>query len=319
MRDLSDSHKYFERLKFAIISLFLIISFAFQSFSINHAENLNSNADTTALTTTTSAASTNSSPINLVDYYASPIKEIVKKGYLLVGFTNIEYKPFYYQLNGEWKGLDIDLAKDIASQLGVELRIDRSFQSYEEIYEALLQKKVDMVVAKFSRNLPRAMGVLFSKPYFSSDITIMVNRKMAHELKIEDYPVNYLKNNNATIAVRAQTSYVSFASMNFPKCTIKQNTTIEQMVEDVKNGTCLCAIYDEVEMAKVVKQDTSVSLYNICYNLNDTTDDLCIAFPNDSYALKQWIDIYLEKLPREINLNTLITDYPDVFEVIKNS
>ena len=63
---------------------------------------------------------------NTKDTSTAKINEIKKRGYLTVGMTAVDQFPFYYvNDSGEIEGLDVDIAKEVAERIGVELRINR--------------------------------------------------------------------------------------------------------------------------------------------------------------------------------------------------
>lgn len=94
------------------------------------------------------------------------VERIKKAGKLVVG-TSADYPPFEFHqvVNGKDQivGFDIDLAKAIADELGVELEIkDMDFKS---IIPAVLTKTVDIGIAGFTITEERKKSVNFSEPY----------------------------------------------------------------------------------------------------------------------------------------------------------
>lgn len=98
-------------------------------------------------------------PVDTVD-------AIKKAGKLVVG-TSADYPPFEFHDISSGKdviaGFDIDLAKAIAKELGVELEIKD--MSFDTIISAVLTKKVDMGIAGFTITEERKKSVNFSIPY----------------------------------------------------------------------------------------------------------------------------------------------------------
>ena len=79
---------------------------------------------------------------------------ISRKSNILVMGTNATFKPFEYKESGEIVGFDIDLAKEIANDLGMELKIED--MSFDGLLPALESGQIDMAVAGMSVTEDRA-------------------------------------------------------------------------------------------------------------------------------------------------------------------
>lgn len=86
-----------------------------------------------------------------------------------------EAKPFSYQEDGEWKGLSVDLIKELSKQLGFQYE----FYSFSDI-ETLLQEThlnaPDFSVAAISMTDEREKTIDFSHPYFMTTQGILVEQ-----------------------------------------------------------------------------------------------------------------------------------------------
>ncbi len=97
---------------------------------------------------------------------------IKERGYLVVG-TSADFPPFEFVAeNGTIMGFDIDIAKEIAKKLGVELKVvDMDFDA---LIPALQDGKIDLIIAGMSITEERKKVVDFSEPYFEADQAILV-------------------------------------------------------------------------------------------------------------------------------------------------
>lgn len=75
-------------------------------------------------------------------YAKDKVEEIVKKGVLRVG-TTADYKPFTYKSGEEYKGYDMEVAKLLAKELGVELEIVPT--TWKTLLEDLKADKYDIL------------------------------------------------------------------------------------------------------------------------------------------------------------------------------
>mgnify|MGYP000847347849 FL=1 len=91
---------------------------------------------------------------------------------VLVMGTNATFKPFEYKEGGQVVGFDIDLAREIAKDLGAELKIED--MSFDGLLPALEGGRIDIAVAGMSVTEERAKNALFSEPYYQATQRIIV-------------------------------------------------------------------------------------------------------------------------------------------------
>ena len=100
---------------------------------------------------------------------ATTLDAIKSKGKLVVG-TSADYAPyeFHTQVNGKDQivGFDIEIAKQFAKDLGVELEIKD--MAFDGLLVALQADKVDMVFAGMTPTEVRKKNVDFSDIYFTA-------------------------------------------------------------------------------------------------------------------------------------------------------
>jgi len=96
--------------------------------------------------------------------------------YLVMG-THAEFPPFEMRGgadNSAVVGLDVDIAKAIAEQAGMALKIEE--MPFEELLPALVEGKVDMVLAGLTITDKRAEMVDFSDPYYTSTQVVIIRK-----------------------------------------------------------------------------------------------------------------------------------------------
>ncbi len=94
----------------------------------------------------------------------SYVDKIKSRGKLIVG-TSADWPPFeYIDKNGQYAGIDIEIAKRIAQKLGVQLEIkDMKFAA---LIEALKKGDIDIILADMTPTAEREKEVDFSLPYY---------------------------------------------------------------------------------------------------------------------------------------------------------
>lgn len=85
--------------------------------------------------------------------------------------SDIPYEPFEFNRDGEVVGLDVDIAKEIAKDLDLELNIIAS--SFDSIESGLFSTKCDVAISSISITDPRKENMDFSNPYLDDDLMLV--------------------------------------------------------------------------------------------------------------------------------------------------
>jgi len=85
--------------------------------------------------------------------------------------TGGEYPPFTYIQNGQFMGVDAEIARRIADKLGMELKITQ--MPFESIFPALASNKIDLAIAAISVTEERKQFLDFSAPYYVANQSII--------------------------------------------------------------------------------------------------------------------------------------------------
>ncbi len=104
------------------------------------------------------------------------IKEIISRGKILVG-TEAAYPPMeYFDETGNFVGFDIDLAKEIASDLGVG--VDFKNLPWVEIFDSVMKGEVDMIISAIAITPERLEALSFSDPYLNVGQVIVTKKDL---------------------------------------------------------------------------------------------------------------------------------------------
>jgi hypothetical protein len=99
--------------------------------------------------------------------HADLLEDVQKKGYLTVGTTG-DYKPFSYFDGKDYSGYDIDVARHIAAQIGVEVRFVKT--SWKGLVTDLVTHKYDIAMGGITRRISRQL----SAEQTQGDVDVMV-------------------------------------------------------------------------------------------------------------------------------------------------
>lgn len=139
----------------------------------------NSSADTSAATEAKAEESkeTEKAAEEKADAETEAAEKAEAAGGTLVMSTNAEFPPYEYHDGGEIVGIDVDIAKAIADELGMELEIDDV--AFDSIIPEIVSGKADMGLAGMTVTEDRKQSVDFSDTYATASQMIIVTEDSA--------------------------------------------------------------------------------------------------------------------------------------------
>lgn len=106
---------------------------------------------------------------------ASPTQQVVVKKEKIVIGTDATYPPMEYkEANGDLVGFDVDLAKEVGTQLGLEVEF-RDI-SFDEVFNSLDAKEIDLIMSSVTITEDRKHKYNFSEPYINAGQVIVTRR-----------------------------------------------------------------------------------------------------------------------------------------------
>lgn len=243
------------------------------------------------------------------------LQQILQRGILDVSLYYQDKPPFVMtRANGELYGLDIDVARMIASELGVTLHFDRDAKTYTELVERLSRGQTDLVLCKLSSTLGRAVKIMFSTPYLVLRQTLVLNKKfMARQRISPEYPMTELRALPFRIGVREKTSYVEFARHLFPSAEIVEGDW-DDLVRQVRRGELDGLMRDDYTVLRLFANSPDLAIELSAYILTDQKDPIAAGLPPQSIDFKLWLDLFFaERMPVKKTARDLVRDYPGTF------
>ena len=154
---------------------------------------------------------------------------LVKEGTLIVA-SDLDFMPLDYYEDGEAKGFDVDLSKEIAARLGLECEYLPP-QDFDSIIPMIKQGgKADIGNSAFTIRDDRAKEIDFTDPYLDSNLGIAV--RSDSEAKTEEA----LNNPEITVAVQSGTTGEFWARENLPNAQIVPLTQPTVCMTGVSTG-----------------------------------------------------------------------------------
>ena len=102
----------------------------------------------------------------------SSLQRVKQAGVLMVAL-DASYPPFEAtDGQGNFGGFDVDLAREIASRLGVDVEFANI--SFDSLYDALASRRADVVISGLRYEAERTRDVIYTPPYLDAGQVIVV-------------------------------------------------------------------------------------------------------------------------------------------------
>lgn len=173
-----------------------------------------------------------------------------KKEKLIVG-TEAGFAPYEYMKGNEVVGIDMDIAKAIADDMGMELEIKN--MDFDGALLAVQSGKLDFVAAGVSIDEERLEVMDFSHEYVNSTEVVVVNKANPTVSSIDDLDGKVVAVQQGNIA----DIWVSDEE-NCKPSDIKRYTKFAQAAEDLKNGKVDCIVMDQYPAEELVAANEAV-------------------------------------------------------------
>jgi polar amino acid transport system substrate-binding protein len=237
---------------------------------------------------------------------APDIARIVTRGELVVAMLGVDTPPFFYEKKGELVGLEVDLAKAIAKELGVKIRFNRTAKTFNAVVDIIARGEADIAVSKLSRTLARAQVISFSQPYLSLNHALILNRvKFAQFARDRALP-DVIRGFTGTVGVIAKSSFSDYAKRNFPNAKIIEYPGWGDVLKALDKGEVIGAYRDEFEVKRILKTDPTASLVLRTVTFKDLEDTLGIAVGINDPVLLAFINEFLSQRSDKLTTNKVL-------------
>lgn len=235
------------------------------------------------------------------------IARIVDRGELVVGMLKVDTPPFFmFDSQGQWTGLEVDLALSIAKALGVKLRINRDAGTFNAVVDMLARGEADLAISKLSRTLARSQTIAFSSPYLTLNHALLINRVKLAQLAHGRHLPEVVRSFEGSIGVIEKSSFADYAKTNFPRAKIEEMPTWNAVLAAVYRGDVTAAYRDEFEVKSVLKKDPSASLVLRTATLRDLQDTLGIGVSVADSTLLAFVNAFLEQRTEKLDVNKVL-------------
>lgn len=201
------------------------------------------------------------------------LQDVLDKGYFTLGLDDSFPPMGFRDESGEVVGFDIDLAKEVATRMGVELKIQPI--SWDAKTMELNNGNIDVIWNGLTITDKRKEEMSFSKPYLNNNQIIIVNADSDIDTKadLEGKKVAVQLDSSAQTAVEADEAVAdSLAEL----VKFDDNQTA---IMDLETGGVDAVVVDQIlgryiiaqkpDLFKVASEDFGSELYGIGFRLED--------------------------------------------------
>lgn len=214
----------------------------------------------------------------------------------IVMVTEAGFAPYEYREGSNIVGVDVDIAREIASSLGKELEIkDVAFDS---LINELNSGKADFAAAGMSISEERKKEVDFSIEYVSSKQVIVVRKGYNKIKSIKDL-------DNKTISVQLGSVADTYVTKEYKNAKIVRQKKFLSAAEDVKASKADCIVMDELPAKELVKNNSELTILS----LELFTDKYAIAVKKGNSELLNKINEVLERLIEEGKIEEYVINH----------
>jgi cyclohexadienyl dehydratase len=211
------------------------------------------------------------------------VNHIVTQGKVRVCSTG-DYRPFTYRDAHGWSGMDIELAHDLAKNLGVELDLEQT--TWESMVNDL-GTKCDMAMGGITITLERARHALYSLPYLRDGKAAIV--RCADSAKYQT--LREIDQPGVRVVVNPGGTNADFDKANIHQAKIIEYPDNNTIFQQVLNNNADVMLTDASEIRYQTKQNPQLCGPSVDHPF--TFEQKAYLFPRNDPTLQQWVDNWL--------------------------
>lgn len=226
---------------------------------------------------------------------------LVSAGKLTIGVSP-DFPPFDNMENGNYVGLDIDLAKGLADKLGLE--VEYKNLQFDAIVPAVAAGgQVDLGISGITVEPDREKQVNFSDSYYIDDQCIVVMKDNTSVTADDQSALNVA---GVTIAVQSGTTGESYAKENFPNATTQPYGNATDCFAAMQAGQAQAVVTN-----KAVGKQMIADAYTDAQVVKEiaTGEEYACAVSKDNDALLSAVNDAIKQLQDDGKLDALVKKY----------
>lgn len=208
------------------------------------------------------------------------VEDIKKSGKLVVGLS-ADYPPYEFtaKVNGktEYVGIDVEIAKKLAKDLGVKLEIKN--MSFDSLLVALETHKVDAIISAMNPTPERKQSVDFSDIYYSGKQYMVINKKDASKYRsLADFK-------GQTIGAQNGSLQYNLVKEQMPNSTVSGLSKLNNLILALQSGKVSGVAMEEPTAKAYVENNSQLLAFDPGFKVDSSQTGSAIAFSKNSPAL----------------------------------
>ncbi|PIE54653.1 MAG: hypothetical protein CSA35_04585 [Dethiosulfovibrio peptidovorans] len=221
-----------------------------------------------------------------VSWGESRLEGIMRRGELVIALADFENRPFFFEEDGQLQGLDVDLGKLIAQEIGVKPRFIRlSWDGLIALswYSSYPWKQYDLAIATITIRPSRSRACSFSECYFYTGQKLLVRKGAGFETAMDL--------EGKSVAVLAGSTGYETAKSDLAAQTVIVDSP-EALVQALLAGEVDAVLSDATIVDLAAKNDPDL----VAMDGMITTERYGVVMPKDAQDLKPLVDkVIVEK------------------------
>ncbi len=216
------------------------------------------------------------------------LDQIIESGKITIGVFS-DKSPFgYVDANGEYQGYDIELAKRLGQDLGVEVELV-STEAANRV-EYLQTSKVDVILANFTVTPERAEAVDFCSPYMNVALGVVSHKG--------NVVTDLSQIGSRKVIVISGTTAETYLTEHNSELTLEKYDTYAAAKSAFENNADAVWANDNTEVIAFANQDTTGE-YVVGIEALGQADTIAPAVSKGNTTLLEWINEDMKKLGAE--------------------
>ena len=219
-----------------------------------------------------------------------------KKQDKLVMATNAAFPPYEYVEGEDFKGIDVEIAGEIAKKLGMELEIQDV--EFDSIIAGVQGGKFDMGMAGMTVTDERKESVNFSDSYATA-IQVVIVAENSDIKSVDDIT------EKTKIGVQQGTTGHIYASDDYGEDAVVPFNKGADAVQALKTGKVDCVIIDNEPAKAFVKANDGLKILETEY----VTEQYAICVAKNNEELLEKINTALKELQDDGTIDKIVAKY----------
>ncbi|MEG0875432.1 MAG: transporter substrate-binding domain-containing protein [Clostridiales bacterium] len=252
---------------------------------------------------------------------ATQTLDAIKEAGEIIMFTNAEFPPFEYRDDqNNVAGVDVDIANEIAKDLGVKLVVEDV--NFDSIVTSIQAGKAAFGAAGMTVTPEREKNVDFSTKYVSSKQYVILPKGVTIKT-IEDLDgktIGVQSGTTGDFIVSDAIEGTDEAEALIPKAEIKGYNTAIMAAQDLVSGRLDAVVIDKLpaENITAANADAEVTTVELTYaDGSDTTEEYAICVQKDNKELLDAINATLDRLIKDGSIDQYLVKHSEAGAVAK--